>query len=116
MRRTAYGDSITSGLGTLPVYLLSVVAKFFVRLGVFILVLVAIGIGIVPILVLIDLLDGGTGWGLCPGGLEACDKPYSTGAELIIVLSFGLFLTVLGIRLLMRLARKLDDDTYQVSQ
>lgn len=91
-------------------------AKFFVRLGVFILILVAVGIGIVPILVLIDLLDGGTGYGLCPGGLEACDKPYSTGAELIIVLSLGLFLVIVGIRLLMRLARRLDDDTYQVSQ
>lgn len=91
-------------------------AKFFVRLGVFILVLVAVGIGVVPILVLIDLLDGGTGYGLCPGGLEGCDKPYSTGAEMIIILSFGLFLTVVGIRLLMRLARRLDDDTYQVSQ
>lgn len=91
-------------------------AKFFVRLGVFILVLVAVGIGVVPILVLIDLLDGGTGYGLCPNGLEACDKPYSTGAEMIIILSLGLFFTVVGIRLLIRLARRLDDDTYQVSQ
>ncbi len=91
-------------------------AKFFVRLGVFILVLVAVGIGVVPILVLIDLLDGGTGYGLCPNGLEGCDKPFSTGAEMIIILSLALFLTVVGIRLLMRLARRLDDDTYQVSQ
>ncbi len=91
-------------------------AVFFVRLAVFILVLVAIGIAIVPILVLIDLLDGGTGWGLCPGGLELCDKPFSTGPELIIILTLGLFLTVAGIRLLMRLARRLQDDSYQVSQ
>lgn len=82
----------------------------------FILVLVAIAIGIVPILVLIDLLDGGTGWGLCPGGLELCDNPYSTGAELIVILSLGLFFTVAGIRLLMRLARRLEDDRYQVTQ
>jgi hypothetical protein len=89
---------------------------FFVRLAVFILVVVAIGMGIVPILVLIDLLDGGTGWGLCPGGLQACDKPFTTGAELIIILTIGMFLTVAAIRLLMRLARRLQDDTYQVSQ
>jgi hypothetical protein len=93
-----------------------VVAVFFVRLGVFLLVVTAVAIGIVPILVLIDLLDGGTGWGLCPGGIEACDKPYSTGAELIIVLSLAMFLTVFGIRLLMRLARRLRDDTYQITQ
>lgn len=91
-------------------------AVFLVRLAVFILVLVAIAIGIVPILVLIDLLDGGTGWGLCPGGIEFCDKPYSTGAELIIILTVGLFLTVAGIRLLVRLARRLEDDSYQVTQ
>ena len=91
-------------------------AVFFVRLAVFILVVVAIGMGIVPILVLIDLLDGGTGWGLCPGGLQACDKPFTTGAELIIILTIGMFLTVAAIRLLMRLARRLQDDTYQVSQ
>jgi hypothetical protein len=89
---------------------------FFVRLAMFALVVVAIGIGIVPILVLIDLLNGGTGWGLCPGGIEVCEKPYSTGAELIIILTIGLFLTVLGIRLLLRLARRLQDDSYQVSQ
>lgn len=89
---------------------------FLVRLAVFVLVVVAIAIGIVPILVLIDLLDGGTGWGLCPGGIELCDKPYSTGAELILFLTLGLFLTVAGIRLLVRLSRRLQDDSYQVSQ
>jgi hypothetical protein len=92
------------------------VAVFFVRLAVFVLVVVAIAIGIVPILVLIDLLEGGTGWGLCPAGIELCDKPYSTGAELIIVLSLGLFLTVAGIRFLVRVSRRLQDDSYQVSQ
>lgn len=102
--------------GESPVYLDAVVAVFFVRLAVFILVVVAISIGIVPILVLIDLLDGGTGWGLCPGGLQACDKPFTTGAEMIVLLTIGMFLTVAAIRLLMRLARRLQDDTYQVSQ
>lgn len=86
------------------------------RLGVFALVVAAVAIGIVPILVLIDLLDGGTGFGLCPGGLQLCDKPYSTGAELIVVLSLALFAVLAGIRILMRLARRLQDDTYQVSQ
>lgn len=82
----------------------------------FVLVVVAIAIGIVPVLVLIDLLDGGTGWGLCPGGIELCEKPYSTGPELIIILTLGLFLAVAGIRLLVRLSRRLQDDSYQVSQ
>lgn len=91
-------------------------ALLLVRIGVLLLVLVAIGIGMVPVLVLIDLLDGGTGWGLCPQGLQACDKPYTAGAELILVLTLALFLTVFGIRALMRLARRLQDDAYQVTQ
>lgn len=102
-------------MATVRVYLEDV-AVFIVRVGVFLLVVTAVAIGVVPIVVLIDLLDGGTGWGLCPGGLESCDKPYSTGAELIIILTVALFLTVFGIRMLMRLARRLQDDTYQVSQ
>lgn len=99
-----------------PGYLVRVVGAFFVRLGVFVLMGLAIAIGIVPILVLIDLLDGGTGFGLCPGGLQSCDKPYSTGPELILLLTLALFLVVLGIRGLMRLARRLRDDSYQISQ
>jgi hypothetical protein len=93
-----------------------IVAVVFVRVAVFLFVVAAVAIGIVPILVLIDLLDGGSGWGLCPGGLEQCDKPYSTGAELIVVLAIALFAVLAGIRILMRLARRLRDDTYQVSQ
>lgn len=89
---------------------------FFVRLGVFLLSAIAVGIALVPILVLIDLVDGGTGWGLCPDGIEACNNPYTTAAELGILLTLGLFLSVLGIRMLMRLARRMRSDDYQVSQ
>ena len=76
----------------------------------------AVAIAVVPILVLIDLLGGGTGYGLCPTGLESCEKPYSTAAEFAVLLTVGLGLSVLGIRLMMRLARRLQDDTYQVSR
>ena len=82
----------------------------------FLLSAIAIGIALIPILVLIDLLDGGTGWGLCPNGIEACDNPFTTAAEIGVVLTLGLFLSVLGIRLLMRLARQMRSDDYQVSQ
>lgn len=91
-------------------------AVFFLRLGVILLSAIAIGIALIPILVLIDLLDGGTGWGLCPNGIEACDNPFTTAAEIGVVLTLGLFLSVLGIRLLMRLARQMRSDDYQVSQ
>jgi hypothetical protein len=92
------------------------VTVFLIRLGVVILSATAIGIALVPMLVLIDLLDGGTGWGLCPNGLAACHNPYTTGAEMILLLTLGLFVAVVGIRLLMRMARRLRSDDYQVSQ
>ncbi len=91
-------------------------ALFFIRLATFVLSALAILIAVVPILVLISLLDGGTGWGLCPGGLEACSNPYTTAAEFAVVLTLGFLATVVGIRLLMRLARHIQSGEYQVTQ
>lgn len=91
-------------------------ALFFIRLATFVLSVLAIVIAVVPILVLIDLLGGGTGWGLCPGGLEACSNPYTTSAEFAVVLTLGFLATVVGIRLLMRLARHIQSGEYQVTQ
>ncbi|HLE95390.1 MAG TPA: hypothetical protein VI689_03330 [Acidimicrobiia bacterium] len=91
-------------------------ALFFIRLGTFVLSALAIGIAIVPILVMIDLLDGGTGWGLCPAGLQACANPYTTAAEFAVMLTLGFLATVIGIRLLMRLARHIRSGEYQVTQ
>ena len=105
-----------AGIGSGSGYRFVAVAVFLVRLGVFVLSAIAIGIALIPILVLIDLLDGGTGWGLCPAGIEACNNPYTTAAEIGILLTLGLFVSVLGIRLLMRLARRMRSDDYQVSQ
>jgi hypothetical protein len=85
-------------------------AVLAIRIAVLILSLTALGIAVVPILVLLDLVKGGTGFGLCPGGMEACDRPYTTGAELIVVLTLALFMVVIGIRLLMRLARRLQQE------
>lgn len=89
---------------------------FFVRLAAILLAAIAVAIAAVPIFVLLDLLGGGTGYGLCPNGLEACEKPYSTAAEFAVALTVALGLSVLGIRLLMRLARRLQEDAYQVTQ
>lgn len=88
----------------------------FIRIAILLLGVMAVGIATVPLLVLIDLLGGGSGLGLCPGGLQQCEKPYSTGAELIIILAIGLFAVVAGIRILAKMARRLQDDNYQVVQ
>jgi hypothetical protein len=88
----------------------------FIRIAVFLLAAAAIGIAVVPILILIDLLGGGTGWGLCPQGLDMCSPHYTTAPEFLLILTVALFLVVAGIRLLVRLARRLQSDDYQVSQ
>lgn len=92
------------------------VAVMFVRLGVFVLSAVAVAMAAVPILVLIDLLDGGSGWGLCPAGLQACSNPLTTAGEFVLFLSLGLFVVVVGIRLLMRLARYLQSESYETTR
>jgi hypothetical protein len=91
-------------------------ALFLIRLGTLLLTGLAIGIAMVPILVLIDLLDGGTGWGLCQAGIEACANPYTTAAEFAVILTLGFLASVMGIRILMRLARRLQSGEYQVTQ
>ena len=91
-------------------------ALLLIRLGTLFLTALAIGIAMVPILVLIDLLDGGSGWGLCPAGIEACANPFTTAAEFAVILTLGFLGSVMGIRLLMRLARRLQSGEYQVTQ
>ncbi len=97
-------------------YRLGVVSIWFVRIAVLTLIAAAIGIAVLPILVLLDLLDGGTGWGLCPGGLEACSNPYTTPFEFMILLVVALFVVILLIRLVMRLARRLQAESFQVKE
>jgi hypothetical protein len=89
---------------------------WMIRLAIVVLVLAAVGIAVVPILVMVDLLQGGSGWGLCPGGLEACDNPYTTPFEFLIILALGLFLVILAIRMVMRLSRRLHAETFQVNE
>jgi hypothetical protein len=91
-------------------------AVIAIRVAVLILSVTAVAIAVVPILMMIDLVSGGSGFGLCPGGLETCELAYTTGAEIVIMLTLALFLVVVAIRMLMRLARRLRNETYQVSQ
>lgn len=93
-----------------------VVAVTLIRLLILVLSATAVGIAAIPVLVMIDLLRGGSGFGLCPNGLDACEKPYSTGAEFAVILTIALLLVVVAARLLMKLARRLRDESYQVTQ
>jgi hypothetical protein len=83
-----------------------------IRIGVLLLAVAALGLLVVPMLILVDLVTGGTGFGLCPGGIEACELPFTAGPELMIILTLALFAVVVVIRWLTRLARRLQREAY----
>ena len=56
----------------------------------------------VPLLVLLDLAEGGGGYGMCPSGLQACEVPYTAWLEL----AAGLVLVIFGLIALVRLTMK----------
>lgn len=88
-----------------PGYRLGVLKPNVIRVLVIALSVLGVGVALLPLLILIDLSAGGTGYGVCPDGIENCPRPFSAGAELVIILVLALALIVLAIRLLMNLAR-----------
>ena len=59
-------------------------------------------VAVVPLFVLLDLAGGGSGYGMCPDGLQACDLPYTAWLEL----AAGLVLVIFGLIALFRLTMK----------
>lgn len=84
----------------------------WLRLVVAVLVLVAVAIGVLPLLVLMDLSSGGTGLGICPGGIGACAISYSRPIELSVYLAVTLFAVVA----LTRIAVKVHAKVRQLSE
>ncbi|HJU80799.1 MAG TPA: hypothetical protein VJ796_03530 [Acidimicrobiia bacterium] len=80
----------------------------WVRALLLLLVLLAIGLAALPILVLLDLLRGGTGYGLCEGGLSACPERYTAGPALAVYLVISLMVVVALIRIVTHLYRRLQ--------
>lgn len=72
------------------------------------LILVALFLAVVPPALLVDLLRGGTGYGLCPEGLFGCSTAYSTGPGFALRILGGLFLVTLGVRLLSRIISRME--------
>ena len=72
------------------------------------LILGALILAVIPPAILVDLLTGGTGYGLCEGGLGACDSAYMTGPSLAGRIFLGLLLVTLCIRLVSRLVDRIE--------
>ena len=59
-------------------------------------------------LVLRDLSSGGTGWGLCDGGVGACENSYFSAFELVAGLILALFALLGVLAILLRALRILQ--------
>ncbi len=75
------------------------------RIIIAVLIAAAIGVALVPLLVLMDLGSGGTGWGLCLSGVGVCRNSYFSGFEMVGVLFVALFVILGLIRLFVLLLR-----------
>ena len=72
------------------------------------LIVAAVGLAAVPLFVLLDLAQSGTGYGLCPGGVTTCRNPYTAAPELSTLLTAGLILVLGGLRITNRTLRRLQ--------
>lgn len=82
--------------------------QYLVRLVRAILVVAAVALAAVPLFVLLDLAQGGTGYGLCPGGVRECRNPYTAAPELSALLTVGLVVVLAGFRITNRTLRRLQ--------
>jgi cytochrome c biogenesis protein CcdA len=74
----------------------------WLRIIIGVLLIAVVLVSVVPLLVLLDLAQGGGGYGMCPDGLQACDIPYTGWLEL----AAGLVLVIFGLIALLRLTMK----------
>ena len=81
----------------------------FIRVLIGVVVAAIVGVALIPLFVLLDLRDGGTGWGLCSEGFGGCRTSYFTGFEFVAGILAVMMSLVLLIGVLVRLLRYLRD-------
>ena len=59
---------------------------YAVRALVLLAVVAILAVGAVPLVILLDLSDGGTGWGICEQGIDSCRVGNFRGPRLAVVL------------------------------
>jgi hypothetical protein len=79
------------------------------------LIAAAVSVALIPLMVLLDLRRGGTGWGLCSDGLSGCRSSYFDGFELMAWLFLALFVLLGMIALCVRILRYLQSRTAENS-
>lgn len=82
--------------------------KTFIRFARILLYGTAVLLAMVPLLVLLDLAGGGSGFGLCPTGVDSCRNPYTAAPELSAILTVALIVVLAGVRVTTRAETRLD--------
>ena len=81
-----------------------------VRVARVVLIVAAVVLAAVPLALLLDLASGGTGYGLCPGGVIRCRNPYEAAPQVSGTLTFALFVVLAGLRATTLSSRRLKDE------
>jgi uncharacterized membrane protein YhaH (DUF805 family) len=79
-----------------------------IRVVIGVILTTIVAVTLLPMLVLLDLVGGGDGWGLCTDGLASCQTSYFSGPELFTVLVILLFLLLSLLRLALHAQRMID--------
>ncbi|MCY3539541.1 MAG: hypothetical protein OXH10_06800 [bacterium] len=77
------------------------------------LILVALLMAIIPLVILISLLTGGTGYGLCQFGLLDCDTAFLTGPLVAARICGGLLIVATLVRVLSRIISRMERDRHR---
>jgi len=78
------------------------------RVIIGVLIAAAVGVALIPLAVLVDLHEGGTGWGLCEQGVDGCRNSYFAGFELFAAVALALFGILALIHICVRLLRWME--------
>lgn len=79
---------------------------YVVRALVGVAVILILSIAAVPMLILLDLSGGGTGWGVCENGLDSCRVGGFRGGRLAVLLMLALFAIMALLRFVVWLASR----------
>lgn len=78
------------------------------RILIGVLIVAAVGVALIPLAVLLDLHEGGTGWGLCDAGVEGCTNSYFAGFEMLAGVAIALAAILALIAVCVRLMRWME--------
>lgn len=88
--------------GTLDEYPSVAMSVTGLRALLAVLLAAVLAVAVVPLLILLSLASGGTGYGVCPHGLTSCRVGYTSGLELLLLLVVMLFVLLGSVRVVAR--------------